>query len=131
VDRAGRRARHQLDLIRAEATRRGVHIHILVDFIHVLEYLCRAVWCFYQDADPAAEPWVATHALRILAGEVDTVITTLHQQATAAGLTPQQRGGVDACIGYLKANGSSSTTPPPWRPAGRSPPASSREPAGT
>jgi hypothetical protein len=33
-------ARHQLDQIRAEAQRRGVPIHILVDFIHVLEYLC-------------------------------------------------------------------------------------------
>jgi hypothetical protein len=96
-------ARHQLDLIRAEAQRRGVKIHILVDFIHVLEYVWRAAWCFYQDADPAAEPWVAGHALRILAGEADTVITALGQQATDAGLTPQQRGGVDACIGYLQA----------------------------
>jgi hypothetical protein len=32
-------ARHQLDLIRAEAVRRNVTVHILVDFIHVLEYL--------------------------------------------------------------------------------------------
>jgi hypothetical protein len=96
-------ARHQLDLIRAEAARRGVHIHILVDFIHVLEYLWRAAWCFYQDADPAAEPWVAGHALRILAGEADAVIAALGQQATDADLTPQQRHGVDACIGYLQA----------------------------
>jgi len=96
-------ARHQLDLIRAEAARRGVKIHILVDFIHVLEYLWKAAWCFYPDADPAAEPWVATHAVRILAGEADTVITALSQQATDASLTSQQRGGVDACIGYLTA----------------------------
>jgi hypothetical protein len=96
-------ARHQLELIRAEAQRRGVPIHILVDFIHVLEYLWKAAWCFYQDADPAAEPWVATHAVRILAGEVDAVIAALHQQATHANLSPQQRGGVDTCIGYLTA----------------------------
>jgi hypothetical protein len=32
-------ARHQLDLIHAEAARRGVAVHILVDLIHVLEYL--------------------------------------------------------------------------------------------
>ncbi len=96
-------ARHQLDLIRTEAARRKVTIHILVDFIHVLEYVWRAAWCFYQDADPAAEPWVAGHALRILAGEVDTVIAALNQQATDADLTPQQRGGVDTCTGYLQA----------------------------
>jgi hypothetical protein len=96
-------ARHQLDQVRAEAQRRGVPIHILVDFIHVLEYLWRAAWCLYQDGDPAAEPWVATHAVRILAGEVDAVITALHQQATDAGLTTQGRNGVDTCIGYLNA----------------------------
>jgi hypothetical protein len=94
-------ARHQLDLIRAEAVRRGVPVHILVDFIHVLEYLWKAAWCIYQDGDPAAEPWLAGHAVRILAGEADSVITALGQQATSAGLTTPQRGGVDTCIGYL------------------------------
>ncbi len=34
-------ARHQLDLVRAEAARRGVAVHILIDLIHVLEYLWR------------------------------------------------------------------------------------------
>jgi hypothetical protein len=29
----------QLDLIRAEAARRSVAIHIVIDLIHVLEYL--------------------------------------------------------------------------------------------
>jgi hypothetical protein len=96
-------ARHQLELIRAEAARRGVPIHILVDLIHVLEYLWKAAWCFHHDADPAAEPWVAAHALKLLAGETDAVITALGQQATNAGLTAPQRGGVDACIGYLTA----------------------------
>jgi hypothetical protein len=32
-------AEHQLDLIRAEAARRDVTIHIVIDLIHVLEYL--------------------------------------------------------------------------------------------
>ena len=32
-------AEHQLDLIRAEAQRRGVTIHIVIDLIHVLEYI--------------------------------------------------------------------------------------------
>jgi hypothetical protein len=96
-------ARHQLDLIRAEAARRTVTIHILIDFIHVLEYLWKAAWCFYPDADPAAEPWVAGHALPILAGQVDAVIAALQTQATDTGLAAQQRGGVDACVGYLQA----------------------------
>ena len=32
-------ARHQLDLIGAEAARRGVAVDILIDLIHVMEYL--------------------------------------------------------------------------------------------
>jgi len=37
-------AEHQLDLIRAEAARRGVTIHIVIDIIHVLERLWKAAW---------------------------------------------------------------------------------------
>ncbi|HZD03015.1 MAG TPA: hypothetical protein VFA46_23335 [Actinomycetes bacterium] len=96
-------ARHQLELIRAEASRRGVPIQVLVDFIHVLKYLWKAAWCLHHDADPAAEPWVAAHALKLLAGDPDAGIGSLGQQATDAALTSQQRGGVDACVGYLQA----------------------------
>lgn len=63
----------------------------------------RAAWCFFAEGDSHAETWVHAHAVRILTGEVDAVLAALHQQATDAGLTPQQRGGVDTCIGYLTA----------------------------
>jgi hypothetical protein len=96
-------ARHQLDLIQAEAARRGVVLQILVDFIHVLEYLWKAAWCFHPDADPTAESWVASHALRLLAGDIDGVIAALHDQAADAGLTADQRKGIDTCVGYLTA----------------------------
>jgi hypothetical protein len=33
---------HQIDRIHAEAKQRGVSVHVLVDFVHVLEYLWRA-----------------------------------------------------------------------------------------
>jgi hypothetical protein len=32
-------AEHQLDLIRAEAARRGAGIHVVIGLIHVLEYI--------------------------------------------------------------------------------------------
>src|ERR1035438_4451296 len=37
-------AEHQLDLIRAEAARRVVTIHAIIDLIHVLEYIWKAAW---------------------------------------------------------------------------------------
>lgn len=96
-------APHQLDLIRAEAARRGIDLHILIDFIHVLEYIWKAAWCFHASGDPAAEQWVAAHAVKILAGHSQDVAAILERQATEAGLSSGQRKGVDACIGYLTA----------------------------
>ncbi|MRH93567.1 hypothetical protein GFY24_40295, partial [Nocardia sp. SYP-A9097] len=42
--------------------------HILLDLVHVLEYLWRAGWCFHTPGDPAVEDWVATQALQVLSG---------------------------------------------------------------
>lgn len=94
-------ARHQLDLVRDQAARRGVRIHIVIDVIHVLEYLWKAAWCLHAADDPAAQDWVATCALALLAGDTGHVAATIDAQATAAGLSRQQRGGIDTCIRYL------------------------------
>lgn len=48
-------ARHQLDLMQTEAAVRGIPIDIVVDFVHVLEYIWQATWCFHNGDDPAAE----------------------------------------------------------------------------
>ncbi len=59
---------HQIDRIHTEAAARGIDITIIVDFIHVLEYLWKAAWCFHDEADPAAETWVRDKATAILDG---------------------------------------------------------------
>lgn len=94
---------HQLETIRSEATRRQVKIHILIDIIHVLEYAWRAAWTFHARGEKAAEYWVADHALTILKGHSEKAAADIDAQATAAGLTPDQRKGADTCINYLKA----------------------------
>ena len=43
---------HQLRRIRAEAAARGIPITIICDFIHVIEYLWTAAWCFFPEASP-------------------------------------------------------------------------------
>jgi hypothetical protein len=47
---------HQIDRIAAQARARTVPVTIIIDFIHVLEYLWKATWCFHTEGDPAAEP---------------------------------------------------------------------------
>ena len=57
-------AEHQLGLIRAEAQRRGVTVHIVIDLIHVLEYIWKAAWSLHSAGDPAAEDWVRGEGAR-------------------------------------------------------------------
>lgn len=92
-------ARHQLDLIQAEAARRKVTVHIVIDLIHVLEKIWAGAWDLHQPGDPAAGDWVATCALALLAGHIDQVITALDAQAT--GLPAHRRGRIDTAIRYL------------------------------
>jgi hypothetical protein len=92
---------HQLDRIRAEAQARGVRVTVVVDFVHVLEYLWRAAWCCFDEGDPHAKPWVRTHALRILQGRSSDVAGAIRRKATWAGLTAGQRRNADTCANYL------------------------------
>ena len=94
-------AEHQLDLIRAEAARRGTAIHIVIDLIHVLEYIWKAAWCLHPAGDPAAEDWVAVKALAVLAGDSARAAAQITAEADAAGLAATQRTGADACVRYL------------------------------
>ena len=91
---------HQIDRVTAEAEARNVTVTIIVDFIHVLEYLWGAAWCLYPRADPAAETWVHDQARRILTGHTDQVITELNTHTTdrPADTSP---AGIDRAVRYL------------------------------
>jgi hypothetical protein len=94
-------AEHQLSLTRAEAARRGVTIHVIIDIIHVLEYIWGAAWSLHDAGDPAAEDWVAVKALAVLAGDSERAAAEITAEADAAGLTGSQRNGAAACVRYL------------------------------
>nr|WP_200309443.1 ISKra4 family transposase [Streptomyces adelaidensis] len=94
-------ARHQIDLIKAEALQRGVDIHIIVDLIHVLEYLWRAAWCLHEAGDASAENWVARHARVLLGGGVQQTAAALEEAARTAGLRGVQRKGIDEAVNYM------------------------------
>ncbi len=94
-------AEHQLALVRAEAARRGVTIHVIIDIIHVLEYIWGAAWSLHAAGDPAAEDWVAVKALAVLAGDSERAAAEITAGADAAGLEGSRRSGADACVRYL------------------------------
>ena len=94
---------HQIDRTRAEADARGLDVAIVVDLVHVLEYLWAAAWCFFAEGDPAAEDWVRDRAIAVLDGKAITVAAGIRRRATAAGLRAGRRRNADTAADYLIA----------------------------
>ncbi len=92
---------HQIDRTTAQARERGVEVTVIVDFVHVLEYVWKAAWCFHAEGDPEAEAWVAVKALEILSGNAGLVAAAIRRTATRRGLTPEQRRNADTAAAYL------------------------------
>lgn len=93
---------HQLDLIQAELAQRGIEALILLDVIHVLQYLWAAGRVFHPKDHPAAQHWVSHQLWRILLGRSRVVAADLRALATRQGLEPEQREPVDTCANYLR-----------------------------
>lgn len=73
----------------------------MIDFVHVLEYLWKAAWSFFEEGEPKAEPWVRERALAVLEGRASKVAGGIRRSATRRGLSPQQRKGADVAARYL------------------------------
>ena len=93
--------RQQIDAITSQATARGVTVAIVIDFVHVLEYLWKAAWTFYYPGDPDAETWVADHARTVLTGRAVDAAATIRHHAEAAGFAGNERKGADEAVAYL------------------------------
>jgi hypothetical protein len=92
-------ANHQIDRIRFEARKREVKVTIVVDFVHVLEYLWSAANCLYPDLD--TERWVHCQATKILQGHARKVAGMIRRTATNARLQGARRKGADDAANYL------------------------------
>ena len=92
---------HQIETIRAEATSRNVKITVLIDLVHVLEYLWSAAWSFFDEADSAAEAWVADKAIAVLEGRARQVAAGIRRRATRDGLDRTKRINADRAASYL------------------------------
>lgn len=59
----------QLRAVKAEARRAGVKVTILVDVVHVLEYIWKAARALFGESSPQAERWVGDRFLALLTGQ--------------------------------------------------------------
>lgn len=91
----------QLRRIKRALRRRGITATIVLDLIHVLEYLWKAAYGFYAEDDPAVEAWVLERAQAVLNGAASQVAAGMRRSATKRNLPKVKRKPIDRCAGYL------------------------------
>ncbi|VAW82136.1 FIG00666800: hypothetical protein, partial [hydrothermal vent metagenome] len=82
--------------------RLDVKATLVMDFIHVLEYLWKAAWCFFDKGDETVEQWIADRAVNLLNGQCSQVAKGLRSSATKRKIS--DRDAVDKCANYLLKN---------------------------
>ena len=90
-----------LALVDAAAAEYGVTLCLVLDLIHVLQYLWKAAWALHPAGAPDAEPWVTARLEQLLRGRSQHVAAGIRRSATWRHLTEEQRAPVDQCANYL------------------------------
>ncbi len=94
-------AEHQLDLIETEAKRRSIAITIVIDFIHVAQYVWGAAKALVPDDEVRRREWVLEKLTLVLWGQSSTAAAAMRRSATMRRMAPSDRQAVDDCADYL------------------------------
>jgi len=91
----------QLRLLKEQAARSGVVLTIVLDLVHVLEYLWKAAFVFHKEGSEEAQAWVTERLVRLLHGHSSHVAAGIRRSATLRKLSCEQRLPADKCADYL------------------------------
>ena len=91
----------QLAAVKRVAADYGAEPTIILDLIHVLEYLWKATWALHSEGDAQAERWVSERLLEILCGRSSQVAAGIRRSATLRQLSAKARQPMDKCADYL------------------------------
>ena len=91
----------QLRLLKELSRKHGVEVTVVLDIIHVVEYLWKAGLALHAEGSPAWEEWVQERLLQILRGRAGHVAGGIRRSATLRGLSSAKRKAVDTCADYL------------------------------
>ena len=124
----------QEDLLRpvdAAAKRYKVDIIVVEDFVHVLESLWKAAYALHPEAAEQREDWGMNRAQAVFQGRALEVAVGLRRAATRQPLSQRQREPVDKAADDIDNNRERlAYDQKPWSKGCRSPPGSSKGPAG-
>lgn len=91
----------QLEILRKLFRRYGYYPWIVLDLVHVAEYVWKAGIALLGERNPKLDAWVSEHLLGILRGRCGHMAAGIRRSATRRGLSPEGREAVDRCAGYL------------------------------
>ena len=91
----------QIGIIKRKAKEKGVKITIIVDIIHVTEYLWKAGRVFHPKSGLELETWVQHRLLNVLNGKASLMAGGMRRSATRKKLSTEERKPVDSCATYL------------------------------
>lgn len=91
----------QIDLLKRLAEERNLAVPIVVDFIHVAQYVWEAAQALIPENQVEQDRWVRAHLLEILRGKASLVAAGIRRSATLRAMATAERQAVDACADYL------------------------------
>ena len=91
----------QIDHLQQLAEERNIPLIILVDFIHVAQYVWKAAGALFPDQELAQDRWTRAHLLEILRGKASLVAAGIRRSATLREMAAAERKPVDDCADYL------------------------------
>ena len=91
----------QIRHLRRLSRKQGIDLTIVVDIIHVIEYLWSAGRVFHPQSGPELEDWVRHRLLEILRGKAGLIAGGMRRSATRRVLPAEARKPVDTCARYL------------------------------
>ena len=85
----------------AQLGQAAVPLIIVVDFIHVAQYVWKAAGAFFPNQEVEPDRWTRGHLLEILRGKASLVAAGMRRSATLREMATAERKPVDDCADYL------------------------------
>lgn len=92
---------HQIKIAKKLGRKYGLSLTIVLDIVHVTEYLWKAGLVFHKEGTKELEVWVSARLLQVLRGRCSHVAAGIRRSATLRGLSKKKRKAVDVCANYL------------------------------
>jgi hypothetical protein len=91
----------QIEHLQQLAEERNIPLILIVDFIHVAQYVWKAAGAFFPDQELAQDRWTRARLLEILRGKASLVAAGMRRSATLRKMAAAERQPVDECADYL------------------------------